>query len=178
MFARSLRGLFLLLFLALAGCAGSRSAGSETTVYLVRHGEKDLAPGLTDPLLTPAGEQRALALRDELGQRRIAAIFTTDTKRTRATVAPLAAKLSLTPLVYSAKDQAALAAQIRRDYAGKAVLVVGHSNTILEMVEALGAARPVSSIADAAHDYLLEVRVPAAGSPTATARRYGAPSPK
>jgi broad specificity phosphatase PhoE len=167
--------LLALLLGLLTGCAGSKPAESAvTTVYIVRHAEKDLTPGLADPLLTPAGEQRALALRDKLRQQPVAAIFTTDTKRTRATVAPLAAALRLTPEGYEAKNQAALAARIRGEYAGKTVLVVGHSNTILETAEALGAARPVPAIADAEYGYLLEVRVPATGAATATVRQYGA----
>ncbi|GAA3947686.1 histidine phosphatase family protein [Hymenobacter algoricola] len=164
-----------LLLLLLAGCAGSRPAGpAATTVYVVRHAEKDLTPGLADPPLTPAGELRAQALREQLRPRHVAAIFTTDTRRTRATAAPLAAARNLTPLVYDAKNQAALAARIRTEYAGKTVVVVGHSNTILETTEALGAVRPAAAVADAEYDYLLEVQLPAAGAPTARARRYGA----
>ncbi|SHJ48543.1 Histidine phosphatase superfamily (branch 1) [Hymenobacter daecheongensis DSM 21074] len=153
-----------------------RGTKKKTTVYIVRHAEKDLTPGLTDPPLTAAGEQRALALRQQLQRRRVAAIFTTDTRRTRATAAPLAEALNLTPQVYDAKNLPALATRIRQEYAGRAVLVVGHSNTLLETAEALGATRPVPTVADAEYDYLLEVKLPATGAATATARRYGVAS--
>jgi broad specificity phosphatase PhoE len=147
-----------------------------TTVYIVRHAEKDLTPGLADPPLTPQGEQRALALRDSLLNRNVAAIFTTNTTRTQATAAPLAAARNLTPEVYDAKKLSALAARIRKDFAGRTVLVVGHSNTMLETVEALGAERPVPAVGDLQYDYLLEVQVPQQEKdrPSAIARRFGA----
>ncbi|TGE24549.1 histidine phosphatase family protein [Hymenobacter aquaticus] len=161
----------------LLGCAAGKPAASNaTTIYIVRHAEKDPTPGLADPALTAAGEQRALALREKLGKEPIAAIFTTNTTRTRATAAPLAAALHLTPQVYDARQQGALVEQIKSGYAGKKVLVVGHSNTILETAEALGAARPVPAVADNEFSYLLEVRLPATGAATATAGQYGAAS--
>jgi probable phosphoglycerate mutase len=167
--------LVVLVVSWLSGCATSKpTAAAVTTVYVVRHAEKDPTPGLPDPALTPAGQQRALDLREKLGKEPIVAIFTTNTTRTRTTVAPLAETLRLTPQVYDAKQQGALAERIRAEYAGKKVLVVGHSNTILEMAEALGAARPVATVQDNEFGYLLEVRLPAAGAATATARQYGA----
>jgi probable phosphoglycerate mutase len=150
-----------------------------TTIYIVRHAEKDLTPNLPDPLLTPAGQQRALALHDTLMRRRpLSAIFSTATTRTRATAEPLAQALSLPIQSYDAKQLPALVARIRRDYAGQKVLIVGHSNTILETVQAFGAARPVPTIGDNEYDYLLEVRMAKDSTrvPTAVARRYGQPS--
>jgi len=174
--------LILPLFLLLAAKPGAPTRPPQqglpvvTTVYVVRHAEKDLTPSLTDPPLTPAGVQRALALRKELRRRRVAAIFITNTWRTRATAAPLADALKLTPQLYDAKNLPALTAKIRADYAGKTVLVVGHSNTMLETVESLGALRPVPTVNDAQFDYLLEVKLPEGGGGTATVKRYGTPS--
>lgn len=164
---------FLLLVVLLASACTSKLA--PTTVYIVRHAEKDLTPGLADPPLTAQGEQRALALRDTLQNRSVAAIFTTNTTRTRATAAPLAAARNLTPEVYDAQQLPALAARIRKDYKGRTVLVVGHSNTLLETVEALGAERPVPAIGDLQYDYLLEVQLPQKEKdrPKAVARRFG-----
>jgi probable phosphoglycerate mutase len=169
----------LLLWLAGSGCTASKqtpaSSASYTTVYVVRHAEKDLTPGLADPPLTPAGEQRALALRETLSKTPLDVVFSTATTRTRATAAPLAVLKNQQVVPYDAKQLPALAARIRRDYQGRTVLVVGHSNTILETVEALGAPRPVPTVGDNEYDYLLEVRIPADSTraATATARRYG-----
>lgn len=174
----ALSGLLFVLWLGLLGCAASRPTAATpngaTTVYIVRHAEKDPAPGLPDPVLTPAGEARATVLRETLGRERIAAIFTTNTIRTRTTVAPLAEKLKLSPQVYDARQQSALVERIKTEFAGKKVLVVGHSNTILETAEALGATRPVPTVADNEFSYLLEVTLPATGAATATVRQYGA----
>jgi broad specificity phosphatase PhoE len=149
-------------------------SATTTTVYLVRHAEKDTTPGLTDPPLTPAGRQRALALRDSLASHNPVALFTTDTRRTRDTLVPLEAALQLTPMSYDAKDPARIAALIRREYAGKKVVVVGHSNTLLPLIEALGVTRPMREIADERYDYLFEVRLPAEGTGTIGVTRYGA----
>lgn len=174
--------LLLLSFVVLlTGCGGTRSANPGTApgtiVYLVRHGEKDPTPDLADPSLTPAGEKRAVALRNTLDQRQIAAIFTTNTRRTRATVAPLATAVQLPPSVYDARRQRGLAEQIRREYMGKTVVVVGHSNTLLPLLDELGAPRPVAEIADDEYDYLFEVHLPRdQRPPTVTVRYYGTAS--
>jgi len=182
--SRSILWLLALLVLLVGGNCGRQAwqrhfdRGIITTVYVVRHAEKDLTPNLPDPLLTPAGQQRALALRDSLLPRQtLGAIFSTATTRTRATAEPLAQALGLTIQEYDARQLPALVAQIRRNYAGQRVLVVGHSNTILETVEALGATRPVPTIGDNEYDYLLEVRMSKDSTlaPTARARRYGSP---
>ncbi|SDX57774.1 histidine phosphatase family protein [Hymenobacter psychrophilus] len=170
------------LLLGVAGACVRKAApvatptGPETRVYVVRHAEKDLTPGLTDPALMPEGQARAQALAAAIPrQTRLSAVFSTDTKRTRTTAQPLAAARALPVLLYDARDLPALAARIRRDYPSQNVLVVGHSNTMLETVDALGAPRPVPGIPDEAYDYLLEVRLPtdAARPATAVAHHYG-----
>ncbi|MCB2376839.1 histidine phosphatase family protein [Hymenobacter sp. BT635] len=175
--AASFAALLLVATNLLLGCAASKPAAAPaTTVYIVRHAEKDPTPGLADPALTPAGEQRAQALREKLGREPIVAIFTTNTIRTRTTAAPLATALNLTPQVYDARQLGPLVERIKAEYAGKKVLVVGHSNTILETVEALGAPRPVPTVADDEFSNLLEVTLPATGTATAKAQPYGAAS--
>jgi len=174
---RAILLLSLSLFL-LTNCGGSRSANpgtaAFTTVYIVRHAEKQSTPG--DPDLTPAGEKRAVALRETLEKRNIAAIFTTNTRRTRATIAPLATALKLPPIVYDAGKQLGIAEQIRDEYKGKTVVVVGHSNTVLPLMQELGAALPVAQIGDNEYSYLFVVKLPLnGGTPTATAGHYGAP---
>ncbi len=169
--------LALLLFGNCNALLYGRRSATPAIVYLVRHAEKDLTPGLADPPLTPAGEQRALALRDTLRRMPVTAIFTTDTRRTRATVAPLAEARKLSPEVYDPKRAADVAALIRQRFQNSAVVIVGHSNTILPMIEALGAAKPVSEIKDSEYDYLFQVLVPATGpAKVLTVMRYGAAS--
>ncbi|WP_426059362.1 SixA phosphatase family protein [Hymenobacter sp. B1770] len=167
-------GFRWIIFLAgLLAVAAARPAAKPpvTTVYIMRHAEKDLTPGLADPLLTPVGEARARALHQQLRRVKPAALFTTDTKRTRATLAPLAAATKLMPQVYDAP--AALAEQIRRNYVGKTVVVVGHSNTLLPLVTSLGAQAPLSEIKDEEYSYLFEVRIADGTAPTVKVMQYG-----
>ncbi|GAA4387098.1 phosphoglycerate mutase family protein [Hymenobacter koreensis] len=143
----------------------------------MRHAEKDTSVDPKDPPLTAAGTQRALALRDSLLRTPVVAVYSTDTKRTRMTGQPLAEAKKLTVASYDPKPTglAELAKLIRAQPRGKAVVVVGHSNTVLETVEALGAPRPVPAVGDEEYSYLFEVTIPANDAPaTARARRYGA----
>src|SRR4028118_903048 len=71
---------------------------------------------------------------------RPAAIYVSSFKRSQQTAAPLAARLGLTPIVYDPPDTPGLVARVR---AGPwPVLIVGHSNTVPDIVEQLGGPRP------------------------------------
>jgi broad specificity phosphatase PhoE len=74
------------------------------------------------------------------GARRPVAIYVSDYKRTRQTAAPTAARLGLNLTVYDPRDTPGLIARVRRE-AGP-VLIVGHSNTVPDIVAALGGLRP------------------------------------
>ena len=171
---------FFLLLTLVTGLAAQAQAsvkvktkikGPVTTVYLVRHAEKDTAK--TDPALSPVGLVRAQALSTVLARRHPVALFTTDTRRTRATLAPLAAATKLEPQVYDPKQDVALAARISKEYVGKTVVIVGHSNTLLPLIESLGGVPPVEEIGDDEYDYLFTVRLVEGISPTVGVRGYG-----
>ena len=158
----------------LLGLATAAARPPRTTIYLVRHGEKDLTPGLADPPLTPGGEARAQLLAKQLAKRHPAALFTTDTRRTRATLAPLAQATGLTPEVYRAQEPAVLASHLRQDYAGKTVVVVGHSNTLLPLLTALGVAPLPGEIRDEEYNYLFKVTLREGQPARLIMSRYGA----
>ena len=146
-----------------------------TTVYIVRHAEKDTTvAGNPDPELSAAGRTRAQALNQTLAKRLPAALFTTDTKRTRATLAPLAAATKLEPQTYDPKRGRDLADRILKDYAGKSVVIVGHSNTVLSLIDDFGGIPPVDEVRDSEYDYLFVVRVAPGMQPTVETRGYGA----
>lgn len=180
--------LCLLLIQVLAAVLGSPAARAQgrpkapakakpvfTTVYIVRHAEKDTAAATAaDPPLSAVGLVRAQALRQLLLRRTPAALFTTDTRRTRATLAPLAEALKLEPQVYDPRRGRDLADRILKDYAGKPVVIVGHSNTVLSLIDDFGAVPPVDEIADNEYDYLFIVRVAPGAMPTVEMRGYGA----
>jgi len=167
-------GLLSLICCLVLGLAAAVARPPRTVIYLVRHGEKDLTPGLADPPLTPAGEARSQLLARQLAKRHPAALFTTDTRRTRATLAPLAQATGLTPEVYSAKEPAVLASHLRQDYAGKTVVVVGHSNTLLPLLTALGVAPLPGEIRDEEYNYLFKVTLREGQAARLIMSRYGA----
>lgn len=113
-----------------------------STVVLVRHGEKALAPA-GNPPLSAAGEARAEALARVLADAHIDAVVTTGLARTSGTAAPLVRARGLTPIIVAAGRDVpaharATAAAVRARPAGEVVLVVGHSNTLADIIAALG----------------------------------------
>jgi broad specificity phosphatase PhoE len=125
-----------MLTLLLLGAAPA--AERRQTVHVMRH--LDTPKGARDPELTEQGRRRAEALSRWFRGKRLRAIYVTDFRRTRQTVAPLAARLKMTPKLYDPRYTPALIERVRRERG--AVLVVGHSNTVPDIVEGLGGARP------------------------------------
>lgn len=111
-----------------------------TIVIFVRHGERGTTPA-NDPQLTPAGQARARALVDAVRDAKVKAVLHTPLVRTRDTALPVAQHFGLTPeIVPLAAGNAhieAMAAAIKKHH-GKTVVVVGHSNTIMRYIAALG----------------------------------------
>jgi broad specificity phosphatase PhoE len=115
-------------------------AAAQSNVYVMRH--LNTPAGQADPDLLPEGQHAAEALAGWFGDERPVAIYVTDYKRTRQTVAPLAARLGLTPIVYDPADTPGLIARVRAAHG--AVLIVGHSNNVPDIVAALGGERPAA----------------------------------
>lgn len=136
-------------------------------VVLVRHAEP--ATGGENPGLSAAGRRRAIELAKMLAGAGITAIFTSELRRTKETAAPLAALLSITP-VEIAGAPAAAANQIKA--AGKRVLVVGHTNTVPQIIHALGG--PATVVIDAGEfDHMFVLQVPADGAESLLTLHYG-----
>jgi broad specificity phosphatase PhoE len=156
------------------------AAQGPTTVFIVRHAEKADAPA-ADPPLTPAGEARARALAELLTHAGIGAVISTPYARTRGTAAPLAAARGLTvetvPVAGGVPAHAAAVAEAVRRHAGKAVLVVGHSNTVPAIAAALGAPR-LPDLCDGDYDQLFIVELLPPGEPRFVRARFGEPSPR
>jgi broad specificity phosphatase PhoE len=169
---------FLLSLIALTqpACRDAREA-RPTIVYLVRHAEKALSADKNPPL-SEAGVRRAEALAQTLGDAGVAAIYTTQFKRTIDTAAPLSARtgIAVTPLEVNHENTQAYVEQIARDIAakhvGKTVVVVSHSNTLPLIVERLGG-KTVPAIKDDEYANLFVVTMPAQGTATSIRARYG-----
>jgi broad specificity phosphatase PhoE len=145
----------------LAVCVGaivavlmSVTAAAQQTVIFVRHAERADGgagtPSMTgapaDPLLSAAGEARAAKLATMLADAGIKGIYTSEFKRTQDTAKPLASKLGLAIEVVPSKDASGLAAKIKAAHPRDSVLIIGHSNTIPELIRAFGG--PEIKIAD------------------------------
>jgi 2,3-bisphosphoglycerate-dependent phosphoglycerate mutase len=141
--------LFLLLFVSVS------IASAQPVIVIVRHAEK-ASNGGTDPDLSSAGRARADALGRILKDSSITAIFTTEFKRTQETAAPTATSAHVTPTVIAAKDTAALVAKLH-ELNGNA-LVVGHGDTIPNLIKALGINTPIN-IPDDDYSELLIVKL-------------------
>ena len=126
---------------------------AEPAIFLVRHAEKAEATSgdSKDPDLSEAGRARAEALALMLKDAGIAAIFVTELKRTKQTAEPLARAANVEPTIVPAKETAELVAKLK-EMRGNA-LVVGHSNTLPEIVQSLGVTEPVT-VGDSDYDNL------------------------
>ena len=143
------------------------SACSSTTIYLVRHAEKSAPSG--DVPLSGDGLERAQTLADSM-RNKLNAVYTTNTKRTQQTAGPSASKYSLTPIVYANGDS------LLQNLVTKSgrYLVVGHSNTVPQMLRSLNLTTSFDgNIPDAVYSYLFVVRKKGNHAATLEEKRYG-----
>ncbi len=136
------------------------SAAAQPVVFLVRHAERADA-GMAaskmagaDPDLSGAGIARANSLAAMLKDARIRTVITTEFKRTRQTGDPVAKAAGVPLTIVDSKDPAGLLKQIRSSTGN--VLVVGHSNTVPDVLKGLGVTEPVT-ITDDEFDSLFVV---------------------
>lgn len=166
-----------LMLFASSGLAAQRD-NQAMTVIVVRHAEKAATPA-DDPPLTAVGEERARDLLAAIRDAGVSAAITTQFARTKATAQPTVAALSLPTEIVTAGSAAShpqeVAAAVRK-HAGHTVLVVGHSNTVPAIIEALGAKRP-AAICDAEYDNLYVVTIAADGKAGVVHSKFGARTP-
>jgi broad specificity phosphatase PhoE len=160
--------LTVLLLALLPGLAQGQPAAHP--VYVMRH--LNTPAGQPDPDLLPEGRASAIALADlfetdPFEGRRPVAIYATDYKRTRQTAAPAAARLALNVTIYDPSDIAGLIARVRAEPGP--VLIIGHSNTVPDIIAALGGTRP----APLGHDDFGDLWIVEPGGAT-TRQRIGA----
>lgn len=164
---------FLLVILCLACVACS------STIYVVRHAGRAAPTASTgnNVTLTPEGFQRSFVLKDTLKNKGIKAVYTTNYTRTIQTAAPTCQQFGLAHVLYNNGDSL-LAALINQR--GKSSLVVGHSNTVPQMLRHAGLAPSFSGdIADNDFDNLFIIKINWSFSKRMRLLEttYGAPSP-
>ena len=158
----------------LAGTAATLAAGvvlmlstprvahaQPSLVVLVRHGEKQPTPA-DDPSLSEAGVARARALDAALALSTPGTIVVSPRKRTAETAAVVQRRVGVTPTVIplDAQHVQNVAAAVMK--ASGVVLVVGHSNTIPAIVNALAGTK-LPDICDASYATLFLVTPAVAG---------------
>ncbi len=117
------------------GALFSTSVEAHKAIFLVRHAEKE---SQTDPdsAISVIGEDRALAFARLVRNAGVTHVFVSDKKRTAQTAEPVTMQRGLTPVV--AKDNKDLVEKIKAAPKDAVIVVVGHSNTIPEILKALG----------------------------------------
>jgi broad specificity phosphatase PhoE len=147
---------------------------STTTIVVVRHAEKALGT-IDDPPLAPEGEQRSERLARIFGEGsgagHLDAIYVTDTRRTQQTAAPLAARLHLVPVVLPATDISGAASRMLREHRGGTVLVVGHSNTLPQLIRELSG-KLIEPIPDDDYGEIYVLSVPSFGKTSLVRMKY------
>lgn len=180
-----------LLALSLAACATAPAQRLATDadqppmlVVVVRHAEKAPAPA-NDPVLSDAGMARAAALDSALRRLAVTDVVVSQLQRTRLTASVFIARTN--PLVHVVPIGAAgVAAHVQavadtvraiaRTKGRGGVLVVGHSNTVTSIVEALGGG--VSpALCDSQYSQFFLLREQASGIVNLTRTSFGASDP-
>jgi|TARA_B100000959_G_scaffold240952_1_gene262504 broad specificity phosphatase PhoE len=160
------------------GLAWFFESQATTTIIFVRHAEKDISID-NDPGLTEAGKRRVFELSRQLKDADVVAgidaIYSTSFKRNIETVEPLARTLNLDIHKYEKNDYAKVLEEILDTYKGKIILVVGHSDTLPDLMAELGASKKVPDIADNEYDNIYIVSIPWFGKTKTIRLRYGSP---
>lgn len=157
------------LLFALADLARAQQA-----ILLVRHAEKATDANEASVPLSAAGTARAARLAEMLRSAGVTAVYATDTVRARKTAEPLAKAAGLEVRIYAPKDADGKSAprilldRLKKEEPRGVVLVVGHSNTVPEILAALGYTQKVEIPATQFDD--LFVVIPRTDGPPAVVR--------
>ena len=120
--------LFILFFTVSA-------IGQKKTIILVRHAEK--VDASQDPELSTEGKKRVERLTKLIKKYKPGAVYSTDYKRTRDTVLPIATRRKLQIQTYDPRKQNELVDAIMKSPT-KRIVVSGHSNTVPGLANLLG----------------------------------------
>ena len=177
--------LILMVFATAIFCqpAVAQDEFKPITVFLIRHAEREDEPK-QDPPLSKDGVARSQALARLLSSAGIKAILTSQYTRTKQTAEPLATKLGITATPFTLKINPSNTRQIAAEStaevtnkilerSGESVLVVGHSNSIPDVIKMLGG-DVVPTIDEQKFDDLFIVTVYAKGKAKVVQLKYGA----
>ena len=141
-----------------------------TTFILVRHAETTGSG--SNPNLSTDGQARATRLSQMLDKVKLNAVYSSNFKRTTQTAQPTATAKGLSVTIYDPTDPGNIASQVLNNYPLGAVLIVGHSNTIPELLNVLLGSNAYPDIPESEYDNLFIVHVSAIGEATMTHLKY------
>ena len=129
------------------------------TYYIVRHAEKatndSASMTSSNPPLSADGKKRAKALKDALNKKGITSIYSTNTIRTLSTAEPLSKARHIKVQLYGPMPDAVFISRLK-ELKGN-TLIVGHSNTVDDIVNGLCGQQLLKDLPDAAYDNLFIV---------------------
>lgn len=152
----------------------SSPASAQEAIYIVRHAEQ--VQGTEDPNLTPAGQQRARSLAAFLRDVELTGVYSSQANRTRQTAAPTAEAMGKSVRQIPREDTAALVRSMQTEHPTGRVLVVAHSETIPQILSALGHRTPVK-IEKGEYDNAFLVLPRKGAAPVVVRQRLALPSP-
>lgn len=129
------------------------SCHPKTHVFIVRHAEK--VDNSRDPELSESGKMRAVKLATLLQNEDITEVYSTNYKRTIQTATPLCDLNGVAPIIYTPDSLQDLAAKLLRKT--RSVLVVGHSNSTLSLLDAMGITHTLKVISEDDYSNLFKV---------------------
>ncbi|MCU0758692.1 MAG: histidine phosphatase family protein [Steroidobacteraceae bacterium] len=146
-----------------------------STVIVLRHAEKASFPA-DDPPLAAEGRARAERLAAMLGGPSDAGpvrhVYSSEARRARDTAAPLAARLGVEVETVAGGDVDALVRAVRRDARGETSVVVGHGDTVPQIVAELADGRLQVTLDEGDHGSMFVVTVSSFGPPRVLRLRY------
>lgn len=147
-----------------------------TTFILLRHAEK--ADASKDTNLSTDGYARAEELKKTLAPVNVNAIYSTPYNRTKQTVTPMAKAKGIAITEYPAnKPYEEFVKELMAAHQGQTVVIVGHSNTIPEILKALTKNTFNVTINENQFDNLFVVSLNEGKAAEIAPMKYGKPTP-
>jgi 2,3-bisphosphoglycerate-dependent phosphoglycerate mutase len=156
--------LFLGLFLFTFAAGDVFAQKKEITIILLRHAEKDLSDELNDPdpELSAAGKERAERLVRTIKKYKPQAIYSSNFKRTRYTVTPLAERINpryrTMIQIYDHRNLDELAKRLMASGV-KSIVVAGHNSTTPALANLLIKQNKYKSLAETEYDKIWIIKI-------------------
>jgi len=145
----------LLTVLLIVSCVPDTS---KTTIYLVRHAEKDLSDTTDNPALTMKGESRAIHLMELFKKDSVHGIYSTKYDRNINTVQPLADLKELEIGIFDWYEWQPMMDNVLKEK-NKTFVICGHGDNLLPMIEYAKGKKPQESLAHDEYDKIFKLEV-------------------